>query len=769
MRSIVRRSCFSVITLVTVMTGASSLFAATDAEVEASRQKGIQFLLDAQAADGSWEFAKHEVGITSLCAIALIENGTLITDPLIEKAERYVVQNYLETTGTYDIALAILFLSRLGNSDNRVPIRDLAARLIAGQNVEGGWGYTCPKVRSSVISGAAKLPDPMAGVGDNSCTQFAVLGLWVASRSNVDIDAAMEKVAVRFAKTQNSDGGWAYNPFKAPVADGAIETPEEGTKPAAQPSSSTMTFAGLFCVTVARATQIRAAKEGRTVRRPPTPRPRPSTTTTPDSTTEPEIPFVDPGAGATTLKDDPIFQKGLERAIAVAPGVANGAVRYFLWSVERMGVILGMEKFGATDWFDSGSTGLIKLQGETGGWEHTTWGSNADTAFAILFLRKANLGSDITRLLEGEPELPVQIATKADGPRYLTLEEAIKASKPGDTIRIDGSGPFALPHMNVAHDLTIQAGYGYSPVLTYAIGFDAMGLRSNPKTDPNARHLLRVTKGTLTLEGLFLQMDGPRTVKDVPWNAVVAQGGKLRVLNCTISEGTREGMAGIQITGPADVDVMNTQLIGGRAAIEFVAGGTQSVTVENSILFADTAVSVVQSGAPGEKVIIHLDRVAAQSPNMFHFPKVTTPIDIVSSGVAYFGDSMGMSMLPNSRGHDGITWTGSSNLYDVRNWIGSSGSAVATVKDAASWNTFWGGSDEGGEKRIIVFDGKLRAGAYSHTITADKFAFATNSQTYGQRKKCGIVPQYVGHGYSYTVFREGFDYTNWTKGIAMAN
>ncbi|MEZ6057424.1 MAG: prenyltransferase/squalene oxidase repeat-containing protein [Planctomycetaceae bacterium] len=769
------RSVFRLLGMVlcAVLLCQSPLWAVTDAEVEAARQKGIQFLLDSQQEDGSWVFEKHEVGITSLSAIALIENGILITDPLIEKAERYVRSNYLETTGTYDIALAILFLSRLGDPDNRSVIRDLAARLIAGQNVEGGWGYTCPKVRSSVLSGTAKLPDPMAGVGDNSCTQFAVLGLWVASRSNVDIDATMQLVARRFAKTQNEDGGWTYNPFKAPVADAAGgEVPADGTpdpmkKPVAQPSSSTMTFAGLFCVTVARATQIRAAKEGRTVRRPSTTRPKPGAST--DDTAEPEVPFVDPGADAKTLKDDPVFQKGLSKATAFAPGVSNAGARYFLWSVERMGVILGMNKFGTTDWFDVGAGALLKIQAENGSWEHATWGANADTAFAILFLRKANLGSDITRLLEGEPELPVQISTKADGPRFLTIEEAVKASKPGDTIRIEGSGPFQMPHLDVNHDLTIQAGLGYTPILVYDLGFDASGLRSNPKSDPNARHMIRVTNGTLNLEGLQLQMDGPRTVKDVAWNAVVAQGGRLRILNCSISEGSREGMAAVQITGPAEVEILNSQLIGGRAAIEFSAAGEQSVSVQNSILFSDTLVRIVQGTKPGEKVSIQLSHVAAQGREAFNFAKVTTPTDITSNGVAYYCDSMGLSMLPTPRGHEGISWTGNSNVYDVRSWIGSGGSAVASVKDATTWNTFWDGNDIDGDKRIITYDGKLRQGAYSHTVTSDKFSFSSTSQAYGLRKKCGIVPQYVGPGYSYSVFREGFDYTSWTRGLATAN
>ena len=106
--------------------------------------------------------------------------------------------------------MSILFLSRVGDRDNRSKIRDLAARLIAGQNEEGGWGYTCPLVSAGILSNPETRPKLQAGVGDNSCTQFAVLGLWVSSRWGVDITDTMSLVGNRFIETQREDGGWPY-------------------------------------------------------------------------------------------------------------------------------------------------------------------------------------------------------------------------------------------------------------------------------------------------------------------------------------------------------------------------------------------------------------------------------------------------------------------------------------------------------------------------------------------------------------------------------
>jgi len=618
--------------LVTIVAPAQG---ATDTEIESARLKGMQFLVDAQLEDGSWEYEGHEVGITSLCAVALIENGTEITDPVVQNAEKYVKGNYIETVSTYDIALAILFLSRMGDNDNRGAIRDLAARLVAGQNTDGGWGYSCPKVRAAYLSGGGDRPDPPKGPGDNSCTQFAVLGLWVSSRWNVDIDETMVRVAQRFAWSQNEDGGWPYKPeTEPPKADTANpndpnvdpmpekkEDEPKGPRKNYAASKNTMTFAGLFCVTVARATQIRAMNEGKS-----TTSRRPSRKVGDEEADDYEV--VDPGANAKTILEDPIFQKGLVMASKYAPQVSNGGVRDFLWSVERMGVILGEEEFGTTNWFDVGAAALLKLQTEEGSWDHPTWGGNSDTAFAILFLRKANLGSDITRLLEGEPDEPVQIITQDDEPRFFNLEDAVGKSKPGDIIRLEGNNTFRMPHLDIKHDLTIQAGFGYTPVIQYDLGYDKSGIRSAPKNDIEARHMIRSQSGTLTLEGLHLQMDGPRTIKNVPWNAVVVEGGNVRILNCTISESTREGMAAVVLRGAGTVEMRNTQVIGGRAAFEVTTGGDQKITVANSVLFSDGILKVAEGAQPGDGLHVEMERVAAQAREVFNFPRSKTAIEL---------------------------------------------------------------------------------------------------------------------------------------------
>jgi hypothetical protein len=757
----------------------------TYVQVEASRQKGIEYLKSQQLEDGSWEFPAHNVGITALCGLSLIENGIPISDPIIEKAQRYILTNYDDVKQTYDLTLAILFLSRVGDRDNRKPIRDMAARLVAGQNVDGGWHYSCPGATQSILVDDNEKIKPMAGKGDNSCTQFAVLGLWVSSRWGVNVDTVMMKVAERFVATQRTDGGWPYQHEDKPkkTEDGGTTPPAssastEGGQSKVEPSSPSMTFAGLFCLTVARATRMRAELNGVKVPKPvvkPKPKPKPKA---PAGTPEPApaaadplesnlVEVEDPGKEAKTLAEDPIFEKGLTKAGQFAGTMSTGSARYFLWSVERMGVILGVDKFGATDWFEKGSAALIASQAEDGSWKSSNeaWGALADTSFAILFLRKANLGSDISRLLEGEPAKPFLNASQKEKPRYSTLLEAVKAAGPGEVIRVDGAGPYTMPHIDLDKDLTVTAGTGYIPTFRYDIGNDATGRRSRPEDDKEARHMIRVQKGTLTLEGLALQMDSP--IQKVQFSAIVVDGGGLRLLNCIVSEGNKQGMAAIRVNTPGEILVRNSLLVGGRACLEVAAGGAQTATFDNSLLFSSNAFSAFNGPKPEDaSLTLKLVRSTIHASDIFNFKGLTTPVRIESEGVAFKGEWLGANMLPAADSHKGIDWQGKNNMYDVVRWIGSGGKPNAVVTDAKKFNTFFGNTDENGAKQTLTFAAKRALGGFNHGIRGDDFEFSNTSTIYAYRRRTGIDAIVVGPGDGYLRFRESFDYRNWLTGLA---
>src|SRR5205823_587182 len=118
-------------------------------------------------------------------------------------------------------------------------------------------------------------------------------------------------------------------------------------------------------------------------------------------------------------------------------------------------------------------------------------------------------------------------------------------------------------------------------------------IKLKPETDPNARDMIFVAGGNVTLEGIKLQIDPPKDIKKpLPWRAITVKSGTLRLLNCTVSETTKQGTTGIVMEAPGQLVVRNSLLVGGKAGIEFVANGKQELVFDNSVVFSLGGVAV---------------------------------------------------------------------------------------------------------------------------------------------------------------------------------
>ena len=721
--------------------GGSPAFGQTDDQVSAARAKGVKFLRSEQKSDGSWIFGGHDVGITALCTIALIENGVPLNDPALQKGFEYVKKNADALTNTYDLSLVIVLLSRFGDRRDKGTIKELAARLMAGQMDSGGWHYTCPGKK--ILSDPEKFlkdpstgPKPKEGYGDNSCTQFAVLGLWVASRmGGLNVDKTLAKVAQRFINTQADDGGWAY------IAE------VEGKKAA---SGEAMTGAGLFCLAVAQANQIREANK--------------SGKKTEGSAAENK-----------SLLENPVFAKGFKRTGDFVKGVGPGSARYFLWSVERVGVLLGLEQIGEVDWFQRGADGLLKTQTEDGGWP-TAWADTdkaglSDTCFALLFLRKANLGSDISRLLEGEQEQKFSIVGRKPVVRFDSIEDAVAATKPGETIRIDGVGPWKIGHLELTKDITIQAGFGYTPVFKFEIGKSRLGIKLKPETDPNARDMISVAGGKVTLEGIKLQMDPPKDIKKpLPWRAITVKSGSLRLLNCTVSETAKQGTTAIITEVPGQLVVRNSLLVGGKAGIEFVANDKQELVFDNSIVFSLGGV-VISSDEKSKKpanISLALTNSVFQVKEVLVTPKLKGTVDVTSRLCVYQADTIGANFLAAASDTKGRSWKGALNLYELRSWIGSGGKSIDTVTDAKTWIKFWGNVETDSYKGAAPFGAAAlrQVGSFSHEFNTQdwQMEFPPTAEAALVRNRVGINSYLAGPGQPFDQYRDTISYSDWGKG-----
>jgi hypothetical protein len=463
--------------------------AAENTDVEKAISNGVAALRKLQESDGSWAYATADstVGSTSLAALTLLMCGADKEDRAVTSAASYVRAKSVGLAYTYSIALAILFLDKLGDPGDVPLLESLAARLVAGQNNSaGGWSYYCPVPITSeqrrlteLVSrgrlGKGDRPPPenarqqarefqqrigtlstasMSAGGplsrpDNSNTQFATLALWVSRRHGFPVDGALRAVERHFRSTQFNDGGWAY-------VDGmrsSIPTP-------------TMTCAGLLGVAIGFGVSNDKAKERGVAARDPAKDAflkagvaalARSIDVPPERILGLDAPPVG-GPGAVPDPDRMQPRPGPD-GIGPRPGGAGGGgnrgfprrrmrnmvgigrLYYYLWSVERVAVALNLDVIGNKDWYSWGSQIILSTQDGDGSWQGEHDMGGVDTCFALLFLKRANLANDLTALTRA-PALG-RVSLKAGDAARAAPAKDDRAAKPDGTDREwnDGTTP----------------------------------------------------------------------------------------------------------------------------------------------------------------------------------------------------------------------------------------------------------------------------------------------------------------------------------------
>src|SRR5262249_28344609 len=111
--------------------------------------RGVAYLKSIQQPDGTWP--NREIGATALAGLTLLECGVEEKDPSVQKAADAVRRLSIGLTHTYSLALSILFLDRLGEQGDVALIESMTVRLLAGQNANGGWTYSCPNLPESEL------------------------------------------------------------------------------------------------------------------------------------------------------------------------------------------------------------------------------------------------------------------------------------------------------------------------------------------------------------------------------------------------------------------------------------------------------------------------------------------------------------------------------------------------------------------------------------------------------------------------------------------
>ncbi|HUS47240.1 MAG TPA: DUF4159 domain-containing protein [Phycisphaerae bacterium] len=269
-------------------------------------------------------------GQPMLGVLAMLNAGVPADDPAVARLLNEVAAS--ENQYTYTVALKCQVLAAADPKKYAAALKEAAMWLAAAQLDNGMWTYTGGDARR--------------GRGDNSNTQYALLGLHEAAKAGVEIPKLVwERSRRHFENTQLLDGGWTYYFTGRGQAYGSMT--------AAGVSSLYICGQRLHVGGPKRFVNGKYPSCGRYSQNKPI------------------------AAGLAWLAG--------HFAVNTNPGGSRSWLYYYLYGLERVGMIAGVRSFGEHDWYRRGAEQLVTTQRGDGG-----WGQVYDTAFAILFLAKGN-------------------------------------------------------------------------------------------------------------------------------------------------------------------------------------------------------------------------------------------------------------------------------------------------------------------------------------------------------------------------------------------
>jgi len=315
----------------------------TREEVEQAIKVGVRYLLKAQKGDGSWGTSSGE---SALVTLALLTAGESPESEPILRGIRYLLDHRpAPQQATYAISLTTMVLSAADPKKYKAEIAAGAEWLEVAQNGVGGWTYNTSGGRG--------------GGGDNSNSQYALLGLNAASEAGFAVQPEVWFRARRYwESSQNFDGSWGY------VGRGS--------------ASGSMTCAGISSLIITGLRQVRSREQlvGNRIE----------------------------GCGEEAVS--PSLQRAIDWMsihFDVTQNIGNGGTwhYYYLYGLERVGRLSGRRFFGNNDWYREGAAYLVGMQDKLQGF----WIGQSNerdplltTSFALLFLAKGRAPVLINKL-----------------------------------------------------------------------------------------------------------------------------------------------------------------------------------------------------------------------------------------------------------------------------------------------------------------------------------------------------------------------------------
>lgn len=332
--------------------------------INASIDKAVLYLRTHQQSDGTWASNRHATGTTALVALALLKADVPRDDPVLVRAFAYLNRQPIRNTYAAAVRLMALEAKWFPKGANPDAARDTISdadrdrieRLAEWLMDKQGAGYSKAQRPFHPVW---RYPH---GGYDLSCTQYALFGLAAADRCGVNTRKVWLP-CLRFLLGAQEEEGPEVTVSRF-FRDGKYERRQVEEAEARgfgyvldRPPTGSMTSAGLCAMILCR----NALSRSRTFRQS--------------------------------------YRKKTERAIrdalawleehyTIDENVFAGRawLNYYRFNLERAGVLLDQRYVGTRDWYEDGARALLAGQ-KPGG----AFGGTIDTAFALLFLKRATV------------------------------------------------------------------------------------------------------------------------------------------------------------------------------------------------------------------------------------------------------------------------------------------------------------------------------------------------------------------------------------------